>query len=346
MLILISVLFINTSIVNATVNKKPTINRNELTMVVGDTYNLEVLNYDETVSWKSLNNKIASVSKNGKVTAKKTGQAIIMVSFKNYIYTCRVKVINDSLEVHYIDVGHGDAILIEADGKNTLIDAGRKEYAEKIIDYLKEEKISTIDNFIITHAHDDHYGGAIDIINEFEIIDVYLTASVTNSKNCKKIIKTINDKKLNLIRAKAGLEVDMGYNAKGLIVSPTIEEFDTLNSNSIVLRLDYKKKSFLFTGDATKESENVMMKLGYDVDVDVLKVGHHGSKTSSGNRFLKEVSPEISIISLGETQTTFPSKSVQKTLDKYGGDIYTTRENGNIRIVYTKKGNLKVYKEK
>lgn len=240
--------------------------------------------------------------------------------------------ISGEMCVTFLDVGQGDCTFIELpDGKCILIDAGESDNASKIKKYIKRLGYKTIDYVIATHPHADHIGAMANVIKAFDTGKIYMPRASTTTKTFERLLETIQDKQMKINTAKAGVIMLDDGALKAEFVAPVKDEYDDLNNYSAVLKLTYRDVSFLFTGDAEKEAEG---QIKVDIDADILKVGHHGSSTSSSSSFLKKVSPEIAIISCGENNDYgHPHKEVVNRLEKQKIECYRTDINGNISVV-------------
>ena len=230
--------------------------------------------------------------------------------------------------VHYIDVGQGDSIFIEMPNDETmLIDAGVSSFEETIENYIKKLGYDSITYLIATHPHADHIGGMAHIVNSFDIGSVYMPGAATDTRTFENLLETIQEKGLKIKTAKAGISIIDSRDLSVQFVAPA-EDFDDLNNASAVIMLKYKDNSFLFTGDAEAEAEKT---ISSDVNADVLKVGHHGSDTSTSDEFLARVSPKYAVISCGEGNSYgHPHSETLKKLDKAGVLVLRTDINGNI----------------
>ena len=211
---------------------------------------------------------------------------------------------NDELVVHYLDVGQGDSTFIELPNDEVmLIDAGENEYSDEIIDYISDLGYKKIDYVIGTHPHSDHIGGMENIIKSYDIGKIYLPKVSSNTKTYLNLLQSIKDKGLKIDTGKSGVNIINEENLKVDILAPVKEKYDDLNNYSIVVKLVYNKNSFIFMGDAEKLSENEIIDSYKDdkyLNADVIKVGHHGSGTSSGKKFLELVKPKYAIVSVGK----------------------------------------------
>ena len=208
-----------------------------------------------------------------------------------------------------------------------LIDAGNNEDGEMLVNNLKQLNVEKIDYLIGTHPHEDHIGGMDNIINNFEIGTIYMPNVQTNTKTFEDVLDAVSNKNLKIETPKVNDTFLLGE-ANCKILSVTDDE-DNLNQSSIVIQLNFKDLSYLFMGDAEKEIEESI-----DVGkVNILKVGHHGSDTSSSLDFINKIAPEVSIISVGKDNSYgHPSDDVIKRLENIGSKVYRTDEVGNIFI--------------
>ena len=233
------------------------------------------------------------------------------------------------LLVHYIDVGQADCILIQNKNENVLIDAGNRADYSVIKDYLDNLKVKKINTFILTHPHEDHIGSAAQIIHNYDIGKVYMTKATANSKVYQNLIAELDAKKLKPIYPKAGDNFSIGETAFTFL--GPVAKYEDLNSMSLVVRADFGSNSFLFTGDATDESEHDMLKKKVNLEAQVLKVGHHGSRDSSTYVFLKAVNPEYSVISSGTgNDYGHPHKEALSRLNDVGSTLFRTDKSGTI----------------
>lgn len=240
------------------------------------------------------------------------------------------KTAGGNLKIHYINVGQGDSELIQQDGKNMLIDTGTNASANSLISYLKKQRIKKIDYLVLTHPHEDHIGGADAVISTFDIGTVYMPKVTTTTKTFKDVIIAMKKKKLKAAAPVLGAVFKLGH-AGCMILGPVNSSRDDLNTYSIVLKVNFGNNKFLFTGDAQAGNENDMIAKGYDLSADVLKVGHHGSHTSTSVTFLNEVNPHYAVISCGMgNDYGHPHKETMQKLKAKKITVYRTDECGNI----------------
>ncbi len=236
------------------------------------------------------------------------------------------------MSVHFLDVGQGDcSLIIMPSGETMLIDTSTKNQADVILEYISYYKIKKIDYLVLTHPHADHIGSAPEIISSLDIGTVMMPDATTTTNIFEQTLNAIDDKNLEITIPKVGEEFKLGK-ANITILGPAKNTND-LNNMSIVLRLDYGKTSFLFTGDAEQHSESYMLSSN-DVSAfkaNVLKVGHHGSSTSTSSKFLSAVDPDYAVISCGKDNSYgHPHTETIKSLQKNNITYFRTDEKGNI----------------
>ena len=234
------------------------------------------------------------------------------------------------MKVHYINVGQGDSILIQQGSQNMLIDTGTNASTSSLMVYLNSLNIKKIDVLVLTHQHEDHIGGADAVIKAFNIGTLYMNKVTTTTKTYKDVINAMISKGLKPTAPSAGATFKLG-DANCTILSPINTNSKDLNTYSIVIKLVYGNNKFLFTGDAQASNEKDMINKGFDLSADVLKVGHHGSDTSTSDAFLSKVNPKYAVISCGKNNDYgHPHKSTMDKLQAKGIAVYRTDESGTI----------------
>ena len=237
-----------------------------------------------------------------------------------------------NLTVHFLDVGQGDSILIEHDKKSMLIDAGESNQGEVVSDYLKDQGISTLDYVVATHPHSDHIGGMKDVLNNFKVEHFIDSGFPHTSKTYENMLTTIDTKNIPFEVAQAGQKIDFDPAVDIEVLNPSSTYSDELNENSIVLKVTYGETSFLLMGDAGLETEERMMKAGNDLDSDILKVGHHASRSGSGATFISAVSPDISVIEVGAgNDYGHPHTEILERL-QIASKVYRTDMDGTVTV--------------
>ena len=251
------------------------------------------------------------------------------------------------MSVHVLDVGKADCIFITCEGKNILIDAGETSIYKFVNEYLRKMNVKTIDQLILTHQHSDHVGSMSYIVDEFNIKSFMMPQlkddMIPTFKSYERLLTSLDRKGMKAERPEPGKSYDIGQ-MKVNILAP-LSQYDDMNNNSVVIKITYKNKSFLFTGDAGKESEKDMILAGFDVKADVLKVGHHGSKTATSQAFLNKVQPLYAVISVGEDRNKLPKKETLERLKKNNIKIYRTDLDGSV-IFATDGDDMKIFCEK
>ncbi len=240
----------------------------------------------------------------------------------------------DELVVSFIDVGQADCILIHTPGnQNILIDAGNREDFPVIRDYLNRHKVSRLDMVVATHPHEDHIGSMAQIIKNYDIGKVFMPKASANTRVFEGLLMAIKAKGLKINSAKAGFHMNFAPELFLDFLAPNNESYEDLNNYSVVIKLSYRKVAFLLTGDAERISEKEMVNRQYNLKANVLKVGHHGSNSSSSDDFLQKVAPDIAVISVGvHNDYHHPSSPTLKRLARLGAKIYRTDQNGTIQI--------------
>lgn len=233
------------------------------------------------------------------------------------------------IKVTFIDVGQADSILIETSNQKMLIDAGNTEDGEKLVNYFKGLGINEFNYVIGTHAHEDHIGGMSDIINNFKVDRFLMPDVITTTKTFEDTLDALNSKNIKFETPSIGDTYSMDDAIIKVLYVGTDE--DNLNNDSIVLKMNYKSVKFLFMGDATTSVEKEIM--NDDLKADILKVGHHGSNTSTSSDFLKKVKPSYAIVSVGLNNTyNLPSSKIVERLKKQNISVYRTDESGTINV--------------
>ncbi len=236
--------------------------------------------------------------------------------------------------VHFIDVGQGDSILVQINNKNLLIDSGPKSDEKKFIGYLSSLNLDKLDYVIATHPHEDHIGNMVDVIKDYNILKFYAPKVQSTTKTFEEMIDALKNKDLKINVIKKGTNsIDLGPNTQVTVFSPMRDSYEDLNNYSPVIKVQYGNTSFLFTGDAQKDVEKEILDNNYDISADVLKIGHHGSSTSTSNDFLSKVNPSIAVISVGNDNIyNHPNKDTLKLLSIHNIETYRTDTNGNVLV--------------
>ncbi len=246
--------------------------------------------------------------------------------------------LDENLKVIFFDVGQGDAIFVETpEGHQILIDGGP---SKRILGKLAREMPfldRTLDLVILTHPESDHLRGLNYVLGRYKVENILWTGVLRDTEVFKEWQKALKEEKANEVIAQAGQKIKAG-NTKIFILYPFEnlkgKKYKDSNDTSVIARLVFYKNSFLFTGDATKKTEQQLLDREVDINSDVLKVGHHGSKTSTSKEFLKEVSPEIAVISCGRNNRyDHPHREVLQNLQDFGITILTTYQKGDVKLI-------------
>ena len=262
-------------------------------------------------------------------------------TIKQALYKADIKVSSQDMVVHYINVGQGDAIAISfPDDKVMLIDSGPKDSQNILLKYLKTEVMkssnnSTIDYVILTHPDIDHSGGMSCVFAEFSVKKFFRPNIASKSEDDEFEIKSTSeeyDEVIKLSQNEDGLitkvvreEITFTIGEALIEILPPIKQYSTTNAMSCLTKITYHGKSFLFTGDIQEESEQDMLDYyGERLNADVLKVAHHGSKTSTGKQFVDAVTPEYAVICVGPNNYGHPHFTTISTLENAGVEVLTT----------------------
>jgi competence protein ComEC len=246
------------------------------------------------------------------------------------------------MKVHCLDVGQGDSIFVQLpDGQNMLVDAGTKEEGKTVVHYLENAGVKKIDYLIATHPHEDHIGGMAAVFRSFEIGRVYMPKVTHTTKAYEDLLQVIQAERLKISTAKTGVEVIDSGGLSAVMLAPNSAVYEDMNDYSAVIKLTYGGIGFLFMGDAQLQSEQEMLANRFSLKAAVLKVGHHGSYSSTSPAFLDAVKPKYAVISTGAGNDYGYPHAI--TLQKLGMiQVLRTDLNGNIVFITDGEG-LQVY---
>lgn len=255
------------------------------------------------------------------------------------------------VKIEVLDIGQGDASLIYTKDEIVMIDTGDIDERDRLVKLLKERNITSIDKLIITHPHADHIGGAYAVFKNFKVKEVYDNGDTTTTKTYQTYLKNIKQQNIAYHQLKAGDSIDFGSGVSFKVFSPTekmLKSDDDLNNNSLVGQFRYKDFTMLFTGDSERGAEQNMVKeYGSELQSDVLKSPHHGSRTSSSDSYLKAVKAKDVIISLAaDNEYGHPHKQTLDRYKKYDMNVYRTDKDGTVTVLTDGSDNYTITKEK
>jgi len=244
----------------------------------------------------------------------------------------------EDLVVHYIDVGQGDSTLLTCKGETMLIDAGENDKGTYVQNYLQKQGITKIDYLIGTHPHSDHIGGADVIITKFDVKHVLLPKKDTDTRTYDDVIQAMRYKSITPEHPSINDSFMLG-DARVTILAPGDNDYgDELNDYSIGVLVEHGNDRFIFTGDAETDAESDIVNTGINIEADVYQAGHHGSRTSSSDKFLDAVKPSSVVISCGEdNKYGHPHAETMNKFRERGMAVYRTDEEGT--IIATSTGN-------
>ena len=246
----------------------------------------------------------------------------------------------EQLQVHFLNVGQADAALLQYKGQNMLIDTGDVDGRPALVKMLKDRGVHTLDAVLISHPHGDHLGGMAALFSQFPIRQVYDNGQEAYTAMYKNYVKNIADRKIPYKALKRGDTVIFADDVVLHVLWPSTDgvlpENGRTNNQSVVCKIIFGTFSVLFTGDAQREAEEQVLRSARkkDLKATIIKVGHHGSKTSSSPAFIEAVKPKGAVISCGAGNSYgFPHKDVIKTLKSQKSDVYRTDRDGAVSIV-------------
>ena len=291
-------------------------------------------------SQSALSNSIVEGSSISESTVSSSKSEQVSNAAKSIAATAATPLSGAKLKVNYLDVGQGDSEFVELPNKQTmLIDAGNPENGREIVSYITSRGYHKIDYLIATHPHSDHIGGMAAVINSLDIGTIYMpktsSADTPTTSVYRRLLKAIQNKGLQIHTAKAGVTILNTGNLSAKMLAPNGTGYGDLNQYSAVIMLTYGKNKFLFMGDAGNVSE---AQITANVKADVLKVGHHGSRTATGQEFLNKVHPKQAVIEVGAgNKYGHPAQQTLNRLKAIGATVYRTDQYGT--IIFTSDGN-------
>lgn len=249
-----------------------------------------------------------------------------------------------ALVVSFIDVGQGDATLIQSGGQSYLVDGGDPEAGPEVVDFLRSRGVEELDGMVATHPDADHIGGLPDVLDAFEVSTVYLSGDTKGTTTSNTFLRAVRDEGAQVFEVRAGLRLDWGGTDVVVVAPPPESEgglFSDSNENSVSLLLTFGEARVLLTGDAENQAEEYMSTGLYTGPVTVLKVGHHGSNTSTTPLFLSRFRPEVAVISVGDNSYGHPTPQTVRRLKTVGAEVFRTDEDGDV-ISTIKDGQVEV----
>ena len=236
---------------------------------------------------------------------------------------------SSTFAVHFVDVGQADCALVACDGQYMLIDGGNREDSDLVYTYLKEQGVEHLEYLVATHLHEDHIGGLSSAPYAATVGTALAPDTQRITKVFRNLVKSLSTRDVSITVPEAGTEFPLG-SARVRVLGP-VKKYSDTNNTSLVLAVDYGETTFLFTGDMELEAENDLVESGCDLSADVLKVGHHGSSSGTGYRFLREVMPQYAVISVGEGNSYgHPHEAPLSRLSDAGATVYRTDHSGTI----------------
>ncbi len=237
------------------------------------------------------------------------------------------------LEVTYLDVGQGDATLISKGDFHMLIDAGKNEKGDMVVQYLKDAGVDKLDVLVGTHPDSDHIGGLDCVIDAVAVDTLYMPETKKDTKTYRDVQTSMKKKKLSAAMPEIGKEYTYDSNVLVRFLAPA-KTYPDANDNSLVVQIAYGKNRFLFMGDAEESVEKDILKAGYDLECDVLKLGHHGSYTATSLAFLRKADPVYGVISCGKGNSYgHPHAETLAKLEDEDVQVYRTDRMGTVRAV-------------
>ena len=236
------------------------------------------------------------------------------------------------LEIHVLDVGHGDSILIKNNGHYMLVDAGQDDYGTRIQLYLMKQGVDHLDYLMLTHPDADHIGSADVIVTKFDIDNIFMSEYEKDSSTYSQLLDALDNRNYSFSTPKRGSTYTLGDATFTILKSDVMEDS---NDSSIVFMLTYNGTNILFMGDSEYLAEEELLDMGYDLDADVLKCGHHGSSDATTEALLEAVTPEIALISCElDGEYNHPHEETLKRLENIGATIYRTDNDGTIVLKF------------
>ena len=248
-------------------------------------------------------------------------------------------------ELHFIDVGTGDGMLLICDGEAMIIDSGNVGRGDTMVNYAMAQGVRSLKYLMVTHGHADHVGGMPEIIGAFPFETMFLYDVPCDEEPYQKLLDIIEKRGIVPVNPEVGSEWTLG-GGSFLVIGPFQYDKSNLNNNSICIKFTYGNNTFLLCGDAQSSLESQLLKGKYDLKADVLKADHHASSAGCGKKFLEAVSPSVICVQVGtENKLGYPDKGTIKRLEKTGAEVYRNDTHGTI-VVKSDGTNISVTTEK
>ncbi|MFP4372426.1 MAG: MBL fold metallo-hydrolase [Halanaerobium sp.] len=263
-------------------------------------------------------------------------KAILLLLIAGLLMLFSFNTTAQNLKIHFLDVGQGDSILIEeAEGQKILVDGGDRsdQITAGIINYLKDQNIKKLDYIISTHPHADHIGGLVDIIDSFEVGTVLDSGKIHSSKTYEDYLIKIDQENIDFETPRKGDKLKIGRSTINFLhPEQELDQYD-LNNSSLVFVLEFGEQKFLFTGDIENEIESKLLQENPKLKVDLIKVPHHGSRSSSSAKWISNLKPEVAVIQVGaDNHYGHPAADVIELYQAEGARVYRNDLNGNIVV--------------
>lgn len=252
---------------------------------------------------------------------------------------------SDELTVRFLDVGQADSVFVTCGSSSMLIDGGNVADGDFVADCVTSST-EKLDYVVNTHPHEDHCGGLADVVESVTVENAVISPETADTKCYNNFINALKEKNVNTFTAEPGMEFSVG-DAVCTVIGPVDSSASDANNASVIIRMEYAGKVFLFMGDAESQEERSVIQAGYDVKCDVLKAGHHGSSTSSTYTFLREAMPNYVVISVGaDNSYGHPDENTVSRFEDAGSAVYRTDINGTVTVTVEKDGSIKCSTEK
>lgn len=239
--------------------------------------------------------------------------------------------VSGNMEVHFLDAGQGDSILVRSENENLLIDAGTNEDEEMVVSYLKEQGVEKLDYVIATHPHIDHIGGMDAVIETFPVGTCFLPEETYDTESFQEVLTALDEADIKIRHPEFMENYEIGSGRFVFITPDSEKQYEDINDSSLGIRLTNGAHSFLLCGDISQRIEKEILKSGISIRSDVMKLNHHGSRDANSWKFLKAASPSFVVITCG-TRNEFghPHEKVMKRVEKLGAGVFRTDLQGTI----------------